>query len=138
MVYLTKRTPAHTVNCGVLGRQWTGKRVRCHCDNLAVVEVLNRGYSRDRELMHLLRCLFFISEKLRVSVEAVHCPGKYNIKADALSHNDVPCFFLQAPQSIDGMTTRIPEQLLTLVVEEQQDWMSQRWRELFTSCFRQI
>ena len=39
-------------------------------------------------------------------------------KADALSHNDIPRFFLQAPQSIDRMATRIPEQLLTLVVEE--------------------
>ena len=95
-----------------------GKWVCCHCDNIAVVEVLNKGYSRDRELMHLLRCLFFISERLKVSVQAAHCPGKFNIKADALSRNDLPHFFLQAPQSIDRMATWIPEQLLTLVVEE--------------------
>ena len=111
---------------GVWGKQWSGKRVRCHCDNLAVVEVLNRGYSGDRELMHLLRYLLFISEKLRVSVEALHCPGKYSIKADPLSHNDLPRFVLQAPQSIDRMATRIPEQLPTLMVKEQSVWMSQR------------
>ena len=62
-----------------------GQKVICHCDNMAVVEVMNNGYSRDRLLMHLIRCLFFISEHFKVQVEAVHCPGKDNIRADALS-----------------------------------------------------
>lgn len=64
---------------------------------IAVVKVLNKGYSRDRELMHLLRCLLFTSERFRANVEAVHCLGKYNIKEDSLSCNDLCCFFLQAP-----------------------------------------
>ena len=39
-------------------REWGGKKVCCHGDNLSVVEVLNNGYSREATLMHLLRCLF--------------------------------------------------------------------------------
>ena len=43
------------------GKEWSVEPIRCNCDNMAVVEVLNSGYSRDREMMHLLRCLFFIA-----------------------------------------------------------------------------
>ena len=64
------------LSCIVWGKEWSGKLIRCHCDNMAVVEVLNSGYSRDREMMHLLRCLFFIAEHFCMQVEAVHLPGK--------------------------------------------------------------
>ena len=58
MVYLTKRNPVHTVGCGGMGRQWSGKWLHYHCNNVAVAGLLIRDYSGDRELMHLLRCLF--------------------------------------------------------------------------------
>ena len=41
------------------GKEWSGTMVQCHCDNMAVVEVVNSGYSKDKDMMHLLRCLFF-------------------------------------------------------------------------------
>ena len=44
--------------CAVWGREWSGKLIHYHCDNMAVVEVINSRDSRDKELMHLLRCLF--------------------------------------------------------------------------------
>lgn len=34
--------------CAVWGRQWSGKKIICHCDNMAVVEVMNSGYSKDK------------------------------------------------------------------------------------------
>ena len=46
--------------CVVWGKLWSGKKVTCHYDNMAVAEVVNSGYSKDRLLMHLIRCLFFI------------------------------------------------------------------------------
>ena len=79
------------LSCIVWGEEWSGKLIRCHCDNMAVVEVLNSGYSRDREMMHPLRCLFFIAEHFRIQVEAVHLPGKENGLADALSRNNIFC-----------------------------------------------
>ena len=60
--------------CIVWGKERSGKLIRGHCDNMAVAEVVNSGYSRDREMMHLLRCLFFIAEHFRMQVEAVHLP----------------------------------------------------------------
>ena len=61
--------------------------VCCYCDNTAAVEVMNSGYSKDEVTMHQVRCLFFISEHFRFTVEAVHLPGKLNEVADALSRN---------------------------------------------------
>ena len=123
--------------CVVWGRQWSGKKVRCHCDNVAVVEVTNNGYSRDKLLMHLLRCLFFISEHLKVQIEVVHCPGKDNIHADTLSRNDMDRF-LQALPGADQKVADIPHQLLTLLVDKQPDWMSPVWTRLFTASIKQV
>ena len=75
--------------CVMWGKEWRGKKVTCHCDNMAVVEVLNSGYSKDKNIMHMLRCLFFISEHHQFLVEAVHMPGKLNQAADAISQNNI-------------------------------------------------
>ena len=91
----------------VWGKLWSGQRVRCHSDNMAVVKVMNNGYSKDKLLMHLIRCLFFISEHFKYQVEAVHCPGKNNIRTDALSWNNIG-LFLQATSGVDQKPTVIP------------------------------
>lgn len=121
----------------VWGKLWSGQRVRCHCDNMAVVEVMNNGYSKDKLLIHLIRCLFFISEHFKYQVEVVHCPGKNNICADALSRNNIS-LFLQATPGADQKPAVIPQQLLTLLVDRQPDWMSSDWTRLFTASIRQV
>ena len=45
--------------CAVWGEQWSGQTVQAYYDNEAAVSVLNSGYSRDSQIMHLLRCLFY-------------------------------------------------------------------------------
>ena len=37
--------------CVVWGEDWRNQSVLAHCDNQAVVEVVNAGYSRDADLM---------------------------------------------------------------------------------------
>ena len=66
--------------CIIWGKGWWGKKVTCHCDNMhmAIVEVLNSGYSKDKDMMHMFHNLFFISEHHHFLVEAVHLPGKLN------------------------------------------------------------
>ena len=44
--------------CMVWGRQWKGSLVVIHSDNQVVLHVVNSGYSKDKELMHLIRCMF--------------------------------------------------------------------------------
>ena len=78
------------------GNLWRGKIVLVHCDNQAVVEVVNAGYSKDPLLMQLLQCLFFIMTYFEITVRANHIPGKSNGAADAISRNDLPHFFAGA------------------------------------------
>ena len=37
----------------IWGHEWSRKTIVAQCDNLAVVEVLNRGYSREPDIMLL-------------------------------------------------------------------------------------
>ena len=45
--------------CMVWGQEWKGSRVIVHCDNQAVVHIVNSGYSKDKDMMHLIQCMFF-------------------------------------------------------------------------------
>ena len=86
--------------------------------------------------MHLLRCLFFISEHFKFLVEAVHLPGKLNTSADALSRNYMRQFFQVMPEA-NPHPTPIPGQALWLLLEEQPDWTWVNWTELYVACTRQ-
>ena len=133
----TKELLPIVLSCLLWGKQWTGMVVGCYCDNTAAVEVLNGGYSKDEVMMHLVRCLFFISEHFRFVVEAVHLPGKLNEVADALSRNYMLQFSQVMPEA-DPQPTPIPDQALWLLVEEKPDWTSVNWMELFVACTKQV
>ena len=49
----------------VWGHHCQGTSVLINSDNEAVANVLNTGYAKDQQLMHLLRCAFFITVILR-------------------------------------------------------------------------
>ena len=66
-------------------RSWRGPAVTFHCKNMGVIAVINSSYSRVPQIMHLLRCLFFIRAFFQISVWAVHVPGQHNAMADAIS-----------------------------------------------------
>ena len=63
---------------------WRKARITVHCDNLGVVALVNSGYSRVPQIMHILRCLFFIRAHFQFSLHAVHVPGVENSLADAI------------------------------------------------------
>ncbi len=85
--------------------------VVAHCDNQAVVEVVNSGYCKDPELMQLLRSLFFIKAHLELTLKAVHILGRQNGAADAISRNNVHNRF----------PTQIPTDLIDLLVVQKPD-----------------
>ena len=121
----------------VWGRQWSGQRVECHCDNVAVVTVINSGRAKDKVLMHLLRCMFFVAAHLHLHIHAVHVPGRTNREADALSRNEF-AQFLQVVPSAARQQTGYPQALVDLVVMEQPDCTSSRWAQLFSAFCRQV
>ena len=121
----------------VWGRQWVGRRVECQCDNMAVVVVINSGRSRDKVIMHLLRCMFFVVAQLDIQIHATHLPGVENIAADSLSRNRISDF-LQVVPGADRLPATIPQPLIDMFVTEQPDWTSHRWAQLFSGCCRRV
>ena len=50
----------------------------CRCDNQAVVAVINARCSLDKDVMHLLRVLFFIEAHFDFMLKTTHIPGIEN------------------------------------------------------------
>ena len=124
--------------CAIWGDVWRGQVVLGECDNLSVVCAVNSGTARESSgmVMHLLRTLFFVVSYFGFSLRLKHVPGKENGPADAISRDNCHQFFLQVPTA-DKEPTPIPAPLWKLVVMERPDWLSNRWRTLFTSSWQQ-
>ena len=122
--------------CAVWAKRLHGKRVIVHCDNLGAVELVNSGYSKVAQIMHLLRCLFFIRAQFQIEVWAVHVPGAENSLADAISRNNLSLLFTQIP-SLPREPSPIPPTLVPLLTCQHLDWTSRNWTRRFSSCFQQ-
>ena len=123
--------------CAVWGPMWANSSVLIHCDNLGAVSVINSGYSKVPQIMHLLRCLFFIRAVFHISVRAAHVPGRENTLADAISRGNLDLLFSQIPEARDARC-QVPQDLLALLVDAQPDWTSPAWSQLFANCFPQV
>ena len=120
------------ISAAVWGRQWTAAHVRVRFDNAAVVHILNRGYSRDSEVMHLMRCLHFIVARFNFRISAEHIQGTLNTAADALSRDSL-CSFQDLMPAADHSPTPIPTILTDILMTTRPDWLSTDWTALFTS-----
>ena len=114
----------------VWGHEWRGSAIHCQCDNQAVVCMLASRYSRQTDLMHLLRCLFFLEATYRLTITASHIPGRMNTLADDLSRNNIISFFSQAPY-MHKTPTPLPLMALNLLLDPKLDWTSPSWMVLF-------
>ena len=103
---------AGLVAAAIWGRRWRGSRVRWLCDNQAAVYTVSRRSCRDQDMMHLIRCLFFLEAWFGFKVEAVTLPGRENMLADDLSRNHLSAF-LSNPAP-----TLLPRQLPELLDDE--------------------
>lgn len=73
------------VAVAVWGQSWTNCSVMSRCDNMAVVEVLRTRTTKEKDVMHLLRCLHFFEAHFECRVQSVHIQGIDNDRADDLS-----------------------------------------------------
>ena len=64
---------------------WQKKNVEIHCDNLAVVTVLQSEKTRDPTLAAISRNIFMLAAQFDIFLKISHVPGKQNIVADLLS-----------------------------------------------------
>ena len=125
------------VACMVWGRQWMRSTVTVYCDNEAVVEMVRAGYSKEPSLMHLLRCMFFVTAFHELALRPVHIPGSCNTVADAISRNNLAQFRLQVPEAKPAPVV-LPPRVADLLIRKCPDWTSPDWRQWFSSCLRQV
>ena len=81
------------------GDQWTGLRIKFHCDNLLVVQMWANKGSKRSNIMSLIRTLFHIAASGNFHVSIVHIPGINNCLADALSRLQLKKFRRLGPEA---------------------------------------
>lgn len=113
----------------IWGKGWYRCRVRWWCDNQAAVHAVNKRSCRDRDMMRLVRCLFFLEARFGFELVAAHLPGRENMLADDLSRNKLSDFLSKA-QSPDRLPSEIPAGLRDLLLDRE-GWTSQRWTRRF-------
>ena len=64
---------------------WAQSTVRFYCDNMAVVQVVNSGKTRDAFLQACTRNIWFITATHDIDLQIEHIQGHKNVIADALS-----------------------------------------------------
>ena len=116
----------------VWGRRWQAQKVLCHCDNQAVVAVLHSRSSKQPQLMHMVRCLFFIEALYGFELSASYIPTKANDLADDLSRNNLSSFLCKVP-ALQGNQAK--DQLLEILIDTSGDWTSRNWTHRFRDVF---
>ena len=122
----SKRNATHYFSSMHLGAVWKGSLIQCNCDNEAVVTVLNSGAAKDRQLAHMLRCMFFLHLKFNFHLRACHIPGTEYLAADALSRNQMALFF-SCNSQVDSEAILIPLKWPALLLDPEVVWTSQHW-----------
>ena len=123
------------LGCAAWGDSWQGRRVTCRCDNQVVVAGLRSRSSRDKGVMHLLRCLVFVEACLNCYLVPEYIDTHSNHLADDLSRDNVLSFFLKVPDA-DQRATQVSQKLLDLLLHPQADWISEQWRQQYKDIFR--
>ena len=68
----------------VWAKHWANKRIKVHCDNMAVVEVLRNGRARDTIFALLARNIWLSCAIFNIHIMVLHIPGRNNTLADFL------------------------------------------------------
>jgi len=108
------------------------QEVLLQCDNLSLVNAINKGSSKDPIVMHFLRCLWFFTTYFNIALTATHIPGADNTTADQLSRNNMMEFFLTNPNALK-LPTPLPASILDIISPVGPDWTSPHFRRLFTA-----
>lgn len=61
------------------------KKIMLRSDNDALVHILNKKSSKDKQVMNLVRYLVLLTLQNNIQVKALHIPGKVNTICDAIS-----------------------------------------------------
>lgn len=82
----------------MFAKKMQNSNILFHCDNKAIVSVINRQTSRNKEIMTLLRPLVLTLMLKNIKFKSVHIPSKENTLADSLSRFQDSCHLLHQLQ----------------------------------------
>ena len=69
----------------IWGHLWCSKKVLLKTDNMAVVHICNKGYTRDTHLAAYVRNIWFWTSKYDIELIVTYIQGNRNVVADLLS-----------------------------------------------------
>ncbi|XP_061574443.1 uncharacterized protein LOC133441046 [Cololabis saira] len=96
------------------GHEWTRKSILIYSDNLAVVDIINKGRSNSSSIMPFMRRLVLVIHQY--ILRAAHVPGHSNTIADSLSRFSFQKFRSLAPHADPSPTPVPPYSALTFNV----------------------
>ena len=102
------------VACVLWGKQWKKLRIVFHCDNMSTVQIINKGRSKGKTIMKLMRKLTWCSATFNFTIHAQHVPGSLNSVADAISRFQMDRFCRLAPSADHRPTSHPPIQELLM------------------------
>lgn len=126
-----KADPYHSSSMH-LGHSWSTGKVIDRCDSLPVVAVLSSRYSKDKLLMQMLRCLFFLEAIHNFKIHGQRIPGSLNGLADDLSRNNLDKF-LSKMHGHALHASKLSPLLLPCLLHPTMDWTSPLWMQQFSS-----
>ena len=75
------------------------KKVSFYIDNQALVSIINKRKSKDKNIIKLIRSLVFLTMDNIIQFKALHIEGVRNKKADAISRFQLLRFMKLAPSA---------------------------------------
>ena len=94
----------------IFGIKMANRYVNFHCDNKAIVQVINKQSCKDGEIMKLTRQMVLTAMQYNINFSASHVPGKFNNLADALSRLQVSPQLLRA-HGMREQPVQVPQRL---------------------------
>ena len=85
--------------CATWGKRWERLRIRFHSDNQAVQAMVRSGTCRCKNVMSLLRSLFYLTAMFSCVVDVEYIPGVSNVVADASSRGHLQVLYQLHPSA---------------------------------------
>ncbi len=135
MEHHAKRDATHCDCRSDLGHSMERSHSACcvKCDNMAVVATIRSGSCKERNTMHMRRCLAFLEAVGMFVLVAEHIKGVDNVVADALSRNNLS--LATVLQDAAAVPERVPQALVELMTVPMLGWSEQQWDALRSFTF---
>ena len=98
-----------TLACRIWGKDFHSKRILILCDNESIVMSVNKGYSKNKNIMKLIRALYTTAVLFNFDCRLYYISSIDNELADALSRLDFNRFFKKCP-SADAQGVKVTKE----------------------------